>query len=142
MTLTPCEAAALQLCAEGLTAEQIADRRGCSVHTIHIHMAHVISKLQARNRAHAVALAAKEGLLNFDSVEPEELPVQPRSQRPSCEPELTIDGVDYYRRYHQCKKCSACRDGGRGHGPYWYQRGQDGHWHYVGRALPEGVKEG
>jgi DNA-binding NarL/FixJ family response regulator len=61
--LTPAEHAVLLLLAEGLSNQQIAERRLCSVGTVSKHVQAVYGKLGARNRAHAAVLAMQAGLV-------------------------------------------------------------------------------
>ncbi len=47
----------------------------------------------------------------------------------------------YAQQYRRCGKptCSACADGGRGHGPYWYAYWREGgrmHSRYLGKQVP------
>jgi DNA-binding NarL/FixJ family response regulator len=59
--LSPREREIMNLMAEGLTAERIAERISVSVETVRTHVRNVIRKLQARNRVHAIALALERG---------------------------------------------------------------------------------
>ena len=61
--LSSREVELLQLCADGLTDRQIAARIGRSQYTPRAHFRHILEKLQARNRAHAVAVAARHGFI-------------------------------------------------------------------------------
>lgn len=61
--LSPREIELLQLSADGLTDREIAARIGRSRYTPRAHFRHILEKLQARSRAHAVAVAARHGLL-------------------------------------------------------------------------------
>jgi DNA-binding NarL/FixJ family response regulator len=53
----------LLLIAEGRTAEQIGHRLGISADTVRTHVCHILRKLNARDRAHAVALSFQLSLL-------------------------------------------------------------------------------
>jgi LuxR family transcriptional regulator, maltose regulon positive regulatory protein len=53
----------LQLVAEGLTDKEIASRLSISEHTVHRHIANIMTKVDARSRAAAVAFAAKQNLI-------------------------------------------------------------------------------
>ena len=53
----------LQLISEGLTNKQIANRLWLSVETVKSHVSSVHAKLRADSRAHAVAIAFRQGLL-------------------------------------------------------------------------------
>jgi len=60
---TPKERAALVLLAAGLSNKLIADRMKTSYHTAKFHVANIMKKLRAENRAHAVAIAASMGFV-------------------------------------------------------------------------------
>lgn len=62
--LTPRERQCLRLCAEGLTAKEIAYRIDRSLPTVMLHLAAATRKLGARNRFQAVARAAHYRLLD------------------------------------------------------------------------------
>jgi len=53
----------LQLIATGLTAEQIGRRLGITTDTVRTHIGHILRKLKARDRAHAVAISFEMSLL-------------------------------------------------------------------------------
>jgi DNA-binding NarL/FixJ family response regulator len=59
--LSPRERQITHLMAEGRTAEAIGAQLGVSVETVRTHVRHVIRKLQARNRVHAIAIALERG---------------------------------------------------------------------------------
>jgi DNA-binding CsgD family transcriptional regulator len=61
--LTKREIEVLQLVAEGLSNDSIAERLFVSEHTIHRHLANILNKLEVSTRAAAVAQAARRGLL-------------------------------------------------------------------------------
>lgn len=61
--LSPRQRECLAGAARGDTDAEIAAHLGLSRHTVRIHMDHVRAALDARNRAHAVHLAHKAGLL-------------------------------------------------------------------------------
>ncbi|QZY30805.1 helix-turn-helix transcriptional regulator [Nocardioides coralli] len=61
--ITPREADVLRLVAEGLSNAAIAERLHLSEHTVHRHVANVLTKLDVATRAAAVAKAAGHGLL-------------------------------------------------------------------------------
>lgn len=61
--LTPRELEVLRLVAQGLTDRDIAGRLVLSEHTVHRHMANVLSKLNLSSRAAAVAYAVRNGML-------------------------------------------------------------------------------
>jgi DNA-binding CsgD family transcriptional regulator len=52
-----------ELLVEGASNKLIARRLGISVHTAKFHVAAVLEKLGARNRADAVAIVMREGLV-------------------------------------------------------------------------------
>jgi DNA-binding CsgD family transcriptional regulator len=59
--LSTRELEALELTADGLTNGEIARRLFLSEETVKSHQRHLLAKLQARSRAHAVATAAEKG---------------------------------------------------------------------------------
>jgi DNA-binding NarL/FixJ family response regulator len=61
--LTPRELAVLRLVAAGLSNRQIADSLGITERTVKFHVTAIFNKLGADNRAQAVALAGRRGLL-------------------------------------------------------------------------------
>jgi DNA-binding NarL/FixJ family response regulator len=61
--LTPREREILAMLAEGLPNKLIASRLGISDHTVKTHLEAVFDKLDASNRAEAVARAVRSGLL-------------------------------------------------------------------------------
>jgi DNA-binding NarL/FixJ family response regulator len=61
--LTPRELEILTLLGEGLVNKQIAERLGISEHTVKTHLAAIYEKLQASNRAEAVATGLRRGLI-------------------------------------------------------------------------------
>jgi DNA-binding NarL/FixJ family response regulator len=61
--LTKRELEVLRLVAEGLSNQTIAERLFLSDHTVHRHLANILSKLSVSTRAAAVAQAARRGLL-------------------------------------------------------------------------------
>jgi len=61
--LTPPELEVLAGVADGLTDEQIARRRIRSVSTCKHQLQRLLAKLGANNRAHAVAIALRSGVL-------------------------------------------------------------------------------
>ena len=61
--LTPRQAEVLQLVADGLTDQQIAARLRIQPRTARFHVASILFKLGAGNRAHAAVLGAQLGLL-------------------------------------------------------------------------------
>jgi len=61
---TAREIEVLQLVSEGLVNREIGDRLFLSEETVKSHVRHILAKLQARSRAHAVAVGFRRGLLN------------------------------------------------------------------------------
>jgi DNA-binding CsgD family transcriptional regulator len=53
----------LSLIVDGLTAKEMADQLGVSIHTIDTHTRHLFKKLDVRSRAAAVARALRERML-------------------------------------------------------------------------------
>lgn len=62
-TLTPREREVLALIGEGLDNPEIAERLVLSVETVKAHVKRILVKLEARNRAHAVALGIGTGII-------------------------------------------------------------------------------
>jgi DNA-binding NarL/FixJ family response regulator len=60
--LSPRELEVLELIAEGLTNQVIADRLVISEHTVHRHVSTILRKLDAPTRSAAAALAVRHGL--------------------------------------------------------------------------------
>jgi len=60
---TAREIEVLQLVSEGLANREIGDRLFLSEETVKSHVRHLLAKLQARSRAHAVAVGFRRGLL-------------------------------------------------------------------------------
>lgn len=63
--LTEREQDVLDLLAEGLSNQRIADRLGISPHTVKFHIASIYDKLDARTRTQAVRHALDRGLLQL-----------------------------------------------------------------------------
>jgi DNA-binding NarL/FixJ family response regulator len=60
---TPRERQVLQLIADGLVNREIGVELHLSEETVKSHVRHLLAKLQARSRAHAVAIAFRRGLV-------------------------------------------------------------------------------
>jgi DNA-binding NarL/FixJ family response regulator len=60
---TPREIEVLQLVADGLANREIGTRLFLSEETVKSHVRHLLAKLQARSRAHAVAVGFRRGLI-------------------------------------------------------------------------------
>ena len=65
--LTGREREVLQLIAEGLSNQRIADELVISVKTVEAHKAHIMSKLHARNRTDLIRYAIRRGLIGLES---------------------------------------------------------------------------
>jgi DNA-binding NarL/FixJ family response regulator len=61
--LTPREMETLQLLAQGMSNQQMAEKLVLSLHTIRNHVQNVISKLGAHSKLEAVATAVREGII-------------------------------------------------------------------------------
>jgi NarL family two-component system response regulator YdfI len=61
--LTPRETEVLRMIADGLGNKEIASRLGISDHTVKFHISAILAKLGASNRAEAVTLGIREGLI-------------------------------------------------------------------------------
>ena len=60
---TPREIEVLQLVSDGLVNREIGARLFLSEETVKSHIRHILAKLQARSRAHAVAIGFRRGLI-------------------------------------------------------------------------------
>jgi DNA-binding NarL/FixJ family response regulator len=60
---TAREIEVLQLISEGLVNREIGHRLFLSEETVKSHVRHLLAKLQARSRAHAVAVGFRRGLI-------------------------------------------------------------------------------
>jgi len=67
--LTPRESEILRLLVDGLNQAEIAQRLVISPNTVATHIQRILTKLSVRNRAQAVAYAAREGLVPLHSDE-------------------------------------------------------------------------
>jgi DNA-binding NarL/FixJ family response regulator len=63
-TLTPREVEVLKLVAQGLSNPAIAERLVLSEHTVHRHVANILTKLRLPSRAGAAAWAARHQLVD------------------------------------------------------------------------------
>lgn len=61
---TAREVEVLQLISDGLVNREIGDKLFLSEETVKSHVRHLLSKLQARSRAHAVAVGLRRGLIS------------------------------------------------------------------------------
>jgi two-component system NarL family response regulator len=64
--LTPRQLAVLRLIAAGQSNQQIADSLGITERTVKFHVTALFNKLGADNRAQAVALGSRRGLLSIE----------------------------------------------------------------------------
>ena len=64
-TLTEREIAVLKVVAAGNTNRDVADMLAISLETVKQHMKNIASKLGTRDRAHAVAIAIKRGIIEL-----------------------------------------------------------------------------
>ena len=60
-SLSAREREIMGLLAVGLTGEEVADRLFLSAETVKTHVRNAMSKLEARNRVHAIAIALRQG---------------------------------------------------------------------------------
>jgi two-component system response regulator NreC len=70
--LTNREREVLQLIAEGLSNQAIAEELVISVKTVEAHRAHIMTKLHAKNRTDLIRYALKRGLVGLESSELDE----------------------------------------------------------------------
>jgi DNA-binding NarL/FixJ family response regulator len=62
--LSPREIEILQKVAYGATTKEVADQLGISFHTVKTHLERIFEKLGANDRAQAVAIAIRQGLVD------------------------------------------------------------------------------
>ena len=67
--LTSRERKILQLVAEGLTNQELADELNISIKTVETHKSHIMDKLQARKRTDLIRIALRYKLVNMESAE-------------------------------------------------------------------------
>jgi DNA-binding NarL/FixJ family response regulator len=63
-SLSKREGEIMDLLAQGLTGEQVAERLVLSSETVKTHIRNAMAKLEASTRVHAIAIALREGLIN------------------------------------------------------------------------------
>jgi DNA-binding NarL/FixJ family response regulator len=63
-SLSNREREVLDLLAQGLTGEQVAERLVLSAETIKTHVRNAMTKLEAHTRVHAIAIALREGFIS------------------------------------------------------------------------------
>jgi DNA-binding NarL/FixJ family response regulator len=73
-SLSKREGEIMDLLAQGLTGEQVAERLVLSSETVKTHIRNAMAKLEANTRVHAIAIALREGYIN--------LPPEPEGTRP------------------------------------------------------------
>ncbi len=59
----------LSLIAAGADRQEIADELTISIATVRTHVRNLLRKLNARNRAHAIALAMQRGLIDVPTLD-------------------------------------------------------------------------
>lgn len=64
-TLSPREREVMAALAEGLKGPQVAERLGIAPDTVRTHVENAMQKLDARTRAHAIAIALEHGLIEI-----------------------------------------------------------------------------
>lgn len=67
-SLSAREKEVLTLLSQGLTGVEIAERLYLSPETVRTHVRNAMTKLNASTRAHAIALAIKDGEISLDGV--------------------------------------------------------------------------
>jgi DNA-binding NarL/FixJ family response regulator len=67
LALTPREAEVLSLVARGFGNKEIADVLGTAAGTVKAHVQSILSKLDARDRTHAVTIALRRGIIHLHS---------------------------------------------------------------------------
>ena len=68
--LSPREREIMDLLAQGLTGEQVAERLVLSAETVKTHIRNAMTKLEASTRVHAVAIALREGYISGPATDP------------------------------------------------------------------------
>jgi DNA-binding NarL/FixJ family response regulator len=63
--LTPREVAVLRFASEGLANKEIATRIGATSGTVKTHIQHILTKLGAASRTHAVTIAVQRGIIRL-----------------------------------------------------------------------------
>jgi DNA-binding NarL/FixJ family response regulator len=67
VALTPREIEVLTLVARGLGNREVGDKLGTAPGTVKAHMQSILSKLDAKDRTHAVTLALRRGIIHLQS---------------------------------------------------------------------------
>lgn len=68
--LSPRQLEVLLLVAYGFTSREIGERLGVTEETVKTHLRWIFGRLSARNRAHAVGIGYRDGLLPIDAHPP------------------------------------------------------------------------
>lgn len=66
--LSPKETKVIHMIAGGFKSKAIAQRLNCAEHTISSHVDNILTKLNATNRSHAVAIATAKGIIILENV--------------------------------------------------------------------------
>src|SRR5579883_3414022 len=69
MALTPREVEVLSFVASGFGNKESGHRLGTAPGTVKMHVQSILSKLNARDRTHAVAIALRRGIIHLHSPE-------------------------------------------------------------------------
>ena len=64
--LSPRESSVLRLIRDGCRNKRIAQRLGIAETTVNFHIRNIVEKLQANDRAHAVTIGFRRGLLELE----------------------------------------------------------------------------
>jgi DNA-binding NarL/FixJ family response regulator len=64
--ITPRETDVLSLLAEGLSTTDMAHKLQVAEKTVRIHIGHLLEKLGARDRTHALVIALHRGIIHLD----------------------------------------------------------------------------
>jgi len=72
-TLTPRESEILQLLANGMSNPDVAAKLFISQETVKSHVRHILAKLEADTRTHAVAIALRESMIKYPDSRPDPL---------------------------------------------------------------------
>ena len=67
VALTPREVEVLSLVAQGLGNKEIGDVLGTAPGTVKAHVQSILSKLDAKDRTHAVTIAISRGIIHLES---------------------------------------------------------------------------
>lgn len=70
VALTPREAEVLLWVARGLGNKEISEEIGTAAGTVKAHIQNILSKLEAKDRTHAVTIALQRGIIHLDSRRP------------------------------------------------------------------------